>query len=266
MTQLILQPQMQIAEWEVELAISGPIAVEKTWSRTVQKGDDFWTPITVRNVADGVKLTIVARAYDRQNANDAAVYFVGKALDVLCLKLKLPFHLSLFEPKFKQFAGHIKRRVTKDEWLDAFSLGRVYEQDRPYFSRSLSWFRKGLTSDDPIDSLLAFWSALEGIGSKYHRPSDRAQLGTVNQICDCFEQLWGPADDWKVIPGKPDIVNQFNEFRNGIAHGFLDVTIETIRQIATELTRYQELVHAFLSDWEVKGEQFEKPQETPLSS
>jgi hypothetical protein len=107
MSQAIFEELLK-AEWEVELAISGPISVEKTWTRNVQKGDEFWTPITIRNTEDGVALTIIARAIDRQNANDAAVYFVGKALDVLSLRLNLPLHLSLFEPKFKKIAGTSK--------------------------------------------------------------------------------------------------------------------------------------------------------------
>lgn len=253
MEQLVISPKLILAEWEVELAISGPIAVDKTWTRQVQKGDDFWTPVTVRNMSDGVTLTIVAHAYDPQNANDAAVYFVGKALDVLCLRFNLPLHLSLFEPKFKQIAGHVKRRVTKDEWFQAFHLGRQYDRDRPSFSRSLGWYRKGLISEDPIDSLLAYWSALESVCASCFRQSDRTQKGTINQICDCFDQVWGTCDQWKVIPGKPECINQFQEQRNGIAHGFISVDVETIRRISNDLPLYKQLVNAFLVDWETKG-------------
>lgn len=222
--------------------------------------------MTVKNVSQGVLLTIVARACDRNEANDAAVFFVGKALDVLSLQLDLPLHLSLFEPRFKRMSGHVKRRVHKDEWLEAFRLGREYEERRPHFSRSIGWYRKGLVSEDPIDRLLGFWSALEGIGTNYFRETDRTRRGVINQICDCFDQIWGSSDQWKVIPEKAAVVNDFCNLRNGIAHGFISVDVETIREIIGKLPLYQELVHTFLVDWESQGGQIENQHESKTSS
>lgn len=186
--------QKQPVEREVELAISGSISVEKPWTRQVQKGLDYWTPVTVSDVPDGVKITLAARAYDQQNPNDVAVYFVGKAMDVLSHRIDLPLHLSLSQLEFKKIAGHVKRRVNKDEWLNSFAAARRYETERPIFLRSLGWYRKGLTSEDPIDSLMAFWSALEGVGSQLHRPSERTKNGIIYQICGCFDQVWGTVE------------------------------------------------------------------------
>ena len=254
-------PGMVIREWDVELAISGPVSVANPFTRNVQKGREFWTPVTIKNVPEGVRLTIVARAQDEQSANDTAVYFVGKMLDVLGLHLDLPLHLSLFEQRFKPISGHVKCRVPKTEWLEDFELGRRYQKDRRYFSRSIAWYRKALVSEDPIDKLLAFWSALEGLGSKYARPTERTQQGIINKICDCFEQLWGDVANWKVIPGDADVVNQFFVDRNGIAHGFMDVDVDAIRQILDKLPKYRELVHTFLTYWEQQGQEIEQNHE-----
>jgi hypothetical protein len=150
--------------------------------------------------------------------------------------------------------------------LHAFRRGREYDRKRRYFSRSLGWYRKGLNSEDPIDRLLAFWSALEGISSQYFRHSERTKEGIINQICDCFDQLWGNVDNWKVIPGNAKVVNEFYAFRNGIAHGFMNVNVKAIREISARLDLYQTLVHTFLLDWESNGYMIEKTASARIST
>ena len=142
--------------------------------------------------------------------------------------------------------------------MHAFRRGREYDRKRRYFSRSLGWYRKGLNSEDPIDRLLAFWSALEGISSQYFRHSERTKEGIINQICDCFDQLWGNVDNWKVIPGNAKVVNEFYAFRNGIAHGALNLDVDTIRKISSTLELYRSLVYRFLVDWEHTGYTIER--------
>lgn len=253
--------QNGLTEWEVELAISGAITLERSsLVLEVLKGElaPFTTTATLSKNSQGIRCILVARSYDEINANDAAVYFVGQALDVLSLHLNTPLYLNLFRPEFRNITSHVKRRIPELEWLDAFRLGREYSLDRHYFSRAISWYRKGLVSDDPIDSLIAFWSALEAIGSKYFRDSERTRHGIINKVCDCFDQIWGSSDRWQVIPNDSDVVNQFHNYRNGLSHGFIRVDVETIRDIAQYLPRYQSLVHKFLLDWEGMGFDIER--------
>jgi hypothetical protein len=258
--------QPRLTEWEVELAISGAVTLERnSLVLQVLKGElaPFTTPATLSKNSQGIRCILVARAYDELNANDAAVYFVGQALDMLSLRLNIPLYLNLFRPEYRDLTSHVKRRVTEDEWVDAFRLGREYSLDRHYFSRAISWYRKGLVSDDPIDKLIAFWSALEAIGSRYFRDSERTRQGAINQVCDCFDQIWESSDRWQVIPNEPDVVNQFHRYRNGLSHGFIRVDIEAIRDIVQHLPRYQNLVHQFLLDWERNGYQIERQHREP---
>lgn len=258
--------QPRITEWEVELAISGAIALERnSLSLEVLKGElaPFLTTATLSKNSQGVRCVLVARAYDEINANDAAVYFVGQTLDILSLRLNIPLYLNLFRPEYRDVSSHVKRRVTEDEWRDVFRLGREYSLERHYFSRAISWYRKGLVSDDPIDRLIAFWSALEAIGSKYFRDSERTRQGVINQVCDCFDQLWGSVTTWQVIPNQANTINQFHDYRNGLSHGFIRVDVESIREIVQHLPLYQNLVHQFLLDWERNGYQIERQHPEP---
>lgn len=242
-------------EWEVRLAISGPIAVRRPITLSVEKGYHypFWTTVKIAKAPQGVLVDIIARAYTQREANDSAVYFVGQMLDVLCLQTDLPLYLSLEGIQFRSLDTNTRRLIEPQEWDEAFRLGRDYGIARPTFSRALSWYRKGLTSEDPIDKFLAFWSSLEGVSAKFARANGRTRQGAINQICDCFNQLWNNVEYWHVIPNDAQWVNRFHERRNGISHGFITVNVETIQEIASELPKLQELAFAFLTDWQDHG-------------
>ena len=243
------------AEWKAQLAISGPVAVDRPLTLSVKKGmrHPFWTTVKIINKRPGVQAEVVAKATTLEDANDAAVYFVGQMLDVLCLRLDLPLHVSLSGPEFRPLPSHVRRIVEKREWETAFRLGREYGLDRPAFSRALSWYRKGLISEDPIDKLIAYWVSLETVGAKHARKTERTQKGAINQVCDCFDQLWGAIESWKVIPNEVKWVNTFHEVRNAVAHGGRPVNVETIREISHYLPKLRELAHTFLTDWEQRG-------------
>jgi hypothetical protein len=49
------------------------------------------------------------------------------------------------------------------------------------------------------------------------------------------------------------MLNEFGELRNGISHGFMPVTIETIRDINEKLPVIQRLSYEFLKDWQEIG-------------
>jgi hypothetical protein len=242
------------SSWEVTLAISGPITVEVPLNMNVQKGQEqpFWTTLKVTKAPQGVKAEIVAKAINQTDASDAAIFFVGQALDVLALHIGLPLYVGSLKGYHHVGDTHVKKLVSEQEWLDSFRLGREYGANQAVLSRALSWFRKGLISEDPIDKFLAFWSSIESIGSACVRKTERTNLGAVNQICDCFDQLWGDVANWKVIPSRAVCVNDFHEIRNGIAHGYMSVDVETVRRISHDLDVIQSLATAFLSDWERK--------------
>ena len=85
-----------MAEWNVDLAVSGPIDLPRPTIRlNPMKGetDPFQTDVTVKRHKNGVLLTVLVHADTKESAHDAALYFVGRAIDVLCLHLSL-IHIS----------------------------------------------------------------------------------------------------------------------------------------------------------------------------
>lgn len=247
------------SEWHVDLAISGAITVKRRLKLDIEKRssshrkEPFWTTVQLSTARGGIDARVLVRAPSKEAANDSAVHFFGQMLDVLGLRLDTSLYLGLFSPEFRPLQDHVRRVVSEQEWVSAFDLGRQYGLTRRVFSRALSWYRKGMNAQDVIDQLLAFWSALEGIAAPFGSPVPPHKDGTVNKICACFDQLWGKCEEWKVIPGNPIVVNEFSNYRNKIAHGYMDVDIDQIREIRDKLPLYHQLTHAFLSDWQSKG-------------
>src|SRR5690606_30504984 len=106
-----------IYDWEVELAISGAISLQRNnIIFNVEKGEEnpFTTTVTLSKTKNGVKCVLIARAYNQENANDVAVYFVGQALDVLSLHLDIPLHLNFFRPEFREISNHVKRIINQE--------------------------------------------------------------------------------------------------------------------------------------------------------
>lgn len=245
-----------MAEWSVKLAISGPISVKSLVSISVEKGfnNPFMTTVKIRPATHGIRVELIARADNQSEANDAAVFFVGQMIDHLSFQLNLPLSVSLYGEQFQSgLSGNVHRIVSRDEFIEAFTTSRQFGENRRVLMRALGWYRKGITSEDPIDKFIAFWGSLEGFGSESHRRNEATARGSINQICDCFDQVWGNVIHWKIIPNEANKINRFGEIRNGIAHGFVPVTIETIREINRELPIIQELSYQFLNDWQANA-------------
>lgn len=143
-------------KWKVDLAISGPISTGLTTlseelSFEVEKGHNqpFMTTVRLKNTPHGILATVIAQADTSDDANDAAVFFIGQMLDFMCLQHDTPLFVSLSGTQFRSLDTNVKRIVEKQEWIEAFNRGREYGKERPAFSRALSWYRKGLTSEDP---------------------------------------------------------------------------------------------------------------------
>jgi len=122
-----------MSEWIVKLAISGPITIKNSLTLNVKKGHElpFWTQVKLKKASQGVWAEVIAKANTQNDANDAAVFFVGQMLDVLCLWTDLPLYVSLFDDQFRSYRNRVQRIVEESEWKRAFKLGREWEGVSP---------------------------------------------------------------------------------------------------------------------------------------
>lgn len=245
--------------WEVVLYVDGPVTVRRRVITTQQKGfrvdDPFYSDIEILGIPSGIKATVTARAQDHTVAYKAAVFFFGHMVDALTLAINRPMYLSLTERERSNRQRHdVKRVVEREEFESAFCEAHQLAQGSPSFLRSLGWYRKGLTSEDPLDRFLAFWNSIEIVAGKYSRyvptiNTQRAKNGSISQVWECFKALWGPCDKWPVIPGQDKWVDQSYAIRVGVAHGSEPIDIHKVTEVSERLQAIEEVAYHFLAGW-----------------
>lgn len=238
--------------YDVRMTLSGAISVRNPINLEVMKGtrNPFMTNVKIANSRYGVDIKVQAYGRDTERAAQSALFFAGEMVNVLALRLNSPLHLGLADQDIEVSNRSVRRIIGNEEWRDFFTLGRDYGLSRPVFSRAISWYRKGLNTDEPIDKLLAIWLSLEVIGKNFGRKQGPTQSQIINQITSCFNCLWQNEAQWKVIPNASTWFYAVKNKRNDIAHGNFSVHPEYIQTIAEEAPQLQALAHAFLTDWE----------------
>ena len=255
-----------IPTWEVKLSIFGPIKIRGTHELRIFKGfrvdDPFYSDISIKSSNFGVEINVTSFASKSSLAHKAAIFFVGQMLDSLALATRLPLFLSLQDIRVNTIEEYSTRRIIEeDEWISSFKESRCLNEFEQTFLRSLSWYRKGLYSEDPFDKFLSLWNSIEVTASKYHIKNSQTQKGVKNQIWQCFVTLWGECKNWPIIPGNNKWIDQNYKIRKNIAHGVAPVTVKSIEEIVAQLETLEEVAHGFLSDWKSK----QLPMEDHLS-
>lgn len=182
-------------QWQVELFVYGPITVKGRVLLYEPKGqnpdDLFYSDIAISATQSGVGIDLTARADTDRLARRATLYYVGQALDVLTLDVRLPLYLSLLDRQpIRPETHHVRRIIENDEWHSAFERVRDLNQRLPAVLQALSWYRKGLYTEDPFDKFLAFWTSIEIVASKYYPNANCRGTGSKCQIGECFKQIW----------------------------------------------------------------------------
>jgi len=250
-----------MATWEVELFISGPITIggriRLNDESSLHLGNPFYTDIDLRRVPSGVLANLRAPATSNQLANQAALLFGGRMLDALAININLSLFVSLFERRISERrvsrtdGSPVKRIVEQKEWHAACELSHLLAEREPTFLRALGWYRKGLYTEDPFDSFLAFWTSIEIVASKYHPSTNRAKTGSKSQIWESFKDLWGDIDEWPVIKGDTHWIDRNHEIRNHIAHGVASIDVRQVETVVEKLGTIKRVAHTFLKDWKM---------------
>jgi hypothetical protein len=240
--------------WIVDLAVQGPITVSRSVRLSEPKGlrrsRPYYSNIKLKSTSYGVQASVTTLASTRETAYRSATFFIGQMLDVLVTRIHQPLFLHYAETTPPRTDAHnVRRVVEQSEWRDAFYEARLLALAEPDFLRALSWFRKGMTTEDPIDSFLAFWNAIEIVAGKYHKPDKRTKQGIKNQIWECFIRLWGQCESWPIIPGNTEWIDENYHTRIQIAHGVAAVDIEQVERVMFKLETIQKVAHIFLIDW-----------------
>jgi hypothetical protein len=259
MGHLTINREKSMSMWEVMLYVDGPVTVRRRVLTTQQKSfrvdDPFYSNVEIQKGPLGLKATLTARAPDNEVAYKVAVFFFGGMIDALTLVVNRPMYLSLTDTDRTRIERNdVRRVIEKDEIEPAFAEAYRFRTGSPSFLRSLGWYRKGLTTFDPLDKFLAYWNAIEIVSSKYYRyvPSidkDRARKGSKSQVWECFKALWGQCDRWPIIAGDTNWIDDSYCIRLNVAHGRSPIDIERVAQVAERLPNIERVAFSFLRGW-----------------
>ncbi len=242
--------------WEVTLNVYGPITVQKRFNFRQRKDfhftDRLYSDIEIsKNGNVGITINLTAFANEQILARKAALYFCGQALDVLSATIDLPIILTLtnsssFLPKIQTE----KRRVTEEEFVDAFKIARLWVLTEPTFLRAVGWYRKGLYTEDTFDKFLAFYNTIETLCSKYN-PNLASCLdkGSKCHIWETFKSIWGECSTWPIIPNQTSWIDENYEIRKNIAHGIASIDINVIENVLEKIDIIKHLAHRLIFDW-----------------
>lgn len=244
----------ELPTWEVDLTIHGPIAVKERNHLIEPKGFSlpipFQSDIRIRTVNTGVQATVTAYASNKGTARKVSLFFMGQMLDILALKVNLPLFLSYSSQLINRAENYSERRIiTLDEWHEAFYDARLLALSETTFIRALGWYRKGLYTEDPFDSFLAFWNSIEIVAGKYHPDNERAKNGSKSQIWECFKAIWGECQNWPLIPGQDKWIDNNYETRISIAHGTEPVSIDKVEKVIDLIPVIHDVAYLFLTTW-----------------
>jgi hypothetical protein len=240
--------------WEVTLLVKGAIKVERQikfgTEKELQLGNIFRSDITIGNFKNGIKITSTVYTENINNAYKIASLFIGKMLDVLTIRLDIPLIAEEDLGITITDENRVKAIIGKREFKECFELSRDLNLNETAYLRALSWFRKGLNSNDPFDKFLAFWNAISVVSGKYHTRNNRTAGGIINQIWDCFITLWGDdCNNWNIIDGDNRWINNRNDIRNNIAHGVIPVEVNYVEDVISKIDDVQKIANTFIKEW-----------------
>lgn len=249
--------------WEVKLYISSHCKIKKPFTWKSDKGDDddpFSSQITLSNYNNGLEIKVEVLEDIEENALDDAFYFIGQALNYMSFIENAAFgvykNLSSSELRLRK---NTKKIIEKDVWEKAFSKGREIQMCSPKLGMSLSWFRKSLNSNDPIDAFLSRWLVIETICNDVKLLKDLKK----EQAEDIKSLNFGKYGKGRVYYRiKQKIINEqlennldidfdrlynIKNQRNEIAHGEFAINdVRTIKRIKRMYVDLEKLAYEFL--------------------
>lgn len=243
--------------YKVDLTIVGPLTIEEPMVFDTEKeltvGDVFKSKISLTPVEQGLWISTTVFTSDADSACRVAILFVGKMLDILSIKTNMPYYVTNKDVKNKFENVTVRPVIDRYELDRCFELSRFLNLNKTTLSRSLTWYRKGLYTEDPFDKFLAFWNSINVVAGKYCEKNELTQRGTVNQIWDCFVRLWGKDKVKKEFePNGVDLIGEMNDIRNNIAHGLVPVEITYVQNVIDKLNYVQRLAYRFLTEFSEK--------------
>jgi len=195
---------------------------------------------------------IAVESVESEPSSKFAEFYLNLMLDVASLRHASPFQILMNSGEDKKRIIPSTSGIMQQEDFDqAARIAFLYYTWENDLTRSISWYRKGLSSPDPLLSFLGLWNSIEILASKFCEKNAKTEGDgkTKNQIHQAFLDYLKEsrseffADDDEMH----EWIKENHKMRLDIAHGLAssdlntyrrnEVLIPKIRKIATTFVR-----------------------------
>lgn len=221
--------------WEVDFSVFAPVTFKQHISFKAEKGtvlSSFYSKIDLSRKPFGFNATVIALASNKFEAKIAARVFFESMLNVLSFQINEP--MVIYEENIKLKTPNYSERmiIKQQDFENAFTNARLFENEESSITNALSWYSKAVNSNNVIDEFLYLYNVLEILGKKYaasnaHTEGDR----TKNKIFQVFMDY----DLEENMSEMPNWINEMNDIRSLIAHGFNVINYDRIVSINEKL-------------------------------
>lgn len=221
------------------------MSVRKNWECN---DNPFYSDIKFLNYhKKGLQVYITAKASSCDLARKAALVFFNRIIDSLSLQLNIPLKVSI-NNIINNIEPNIRMIIEENDINQAYNDSLILYHKKE-FQNALSWYRKGLNSEDIFDKFLAYWNSIEIIASKYHPDNDESNKGSKSQIWECFKLIWNGIEKGPIISNDYNWIKDNNEIRNSIAHGYNTIDINEIEKVSSKILTLQQVASEFILEW-----------------
>lgn len=199
-------------------------------------------------------LDVSLSEFIREPSSGFAEYLLNQSLDILSLRSASPFQCVIqgvtddvpIESSETHPAGAI---LTINDIDQSVRIGMLLYTFEDALLKALSWYRRGISTADPVLAFLAIWNSLETVSVKYHAQSEETVGKSKKQIFQLLTdhlsksgfQFFKPKTEelWEWIAAS-------YEHRKDLAHGLRALSPSSNEELRRALPRLKSVVTAIL--------------------
>jgi hypothetical protein len=186
-------------------------------------------------------------------ADSAGEFLVNLMLDVASLKFATPFQFVRQADSFLSASGNWVSSgsavILPEDLVQSWKIAFLFSPLEPILLRSIGWYRRGISSADPMLSFLGLWNSLEIAASTFCEKNEKTKRGIRNQL---FQLMHDHLRKVGIQFFKPDTtemdewIDQNYKIRLDIAHGLGSTDIQTSRRISNAIPKLRRIATGLL--------------------
>jgi hypothetical protein len=190
----------------------------------------------------------------REPSSAFAEYLLNQSLDVLAIRFASSFQCVIQglpeDLPLESDEGYgVGAIITVNDLDQAVRMGALLFTFEETLLKALSWYRRGISTADPVLGFLAIWNSLETVSAKFHEKSEKTTGKSKKQIFQLLSDHLSKSGSQYFNPKSDDLWNWIEasyELRLDIAHGLRALDPSSNEKLRQAIPRLKSVVTAIL--------------------